>query len=84
VVETVARDGLWRAQTPQMFRRGRLVQALQGAIAAGVMPGDEAAAIERLGLRPRLVEGSSLNVKITRPADLAFAASVLASRARGG
>jgi len=76
---TVARDGLWRALTPQMFRRGRLEQALAAAIAAGERPGDEAAALERLGERPRLVEGSSLNIKITRPADLAFASAVLAA-----
>jgi len=83
VLDTVPREGLWRAQTPQMFRHGRLVQALEAALAAGERPTDEAAAIERLGMRPRLVRGSSLNIKVTHAEDLAFAASVLESRAGG-
>ena len=51
--------------------------ALTKALAEGFDPGDEAAAIERQGLAPRLVEGSPLNVKVTRPADLAFAEAAL-------
>jgi len=74
---TLPRAGLWRAQTPQMFRHGRLLGALRRALAAGFEPGDEAAAIEKLGDVPLLVEGSPLNVKVTRPADLAFAEAVL-------
>jgi len=80
VGRTVPRERLWRAQTPQMFRRGMLTSALDQAIGDGELPGDEAAVIERLGLRPLLVEGSPLNIKITHPADLAFAANVLANR----
>jgi len=80
VLDTLPREGLWRAQTPQMFRQGRLVSALEAALAAGEQPTDEAAAIERIGLRPRLVPGSSLNIKVTRPEDLAFAEWVLRSR----
>jgi 2-C-methyl-D-erythritol 4-phosphate cytidylyltransferase len=74
---TLPREMLWRAQTPQMFRHGRLVHALTQALAEGFEATDEAAAIEKLGLKPLLVEGSPLNVKITRPADLAFAAAAL-------
>ena len=74
---TLPRERLWRAQTPQMFRHGRLLDALTQALAEGLEPGDEAAAIERLGHAPLLVEGSPLNVKVTRPADLAFAEAVL-------
>ena len=74
---TPPRERLWRAQTPQMFRYGRLVQALTQALAEGLEATDESAAIERLGLKPLLVEGSPLNVKVTRPADLAFAAAAL-------
>jgi 2-C-methyl-D-erythritol 4-phosphate cytidylyltransferase len=74
---TVPRERLWRAQTPQMFRLGALQGALTKALAEGLDPGDEAAAIERQGLAPRLVEGSPLNVKVTRPADLAFAEAAL-------
>jgi 2-C-methyl-D-erythritol 4-phosphate cytidylyltransferase len=80
VGQTLPRERLWRAQTPQMFRRGQLTSALEQAIAAGETPGDEAAAVERLGLKPLLVEGSPLNIKITHPADLEFAASILANR----
>ncbi|HUG04894.1 MAG TPA: 2-C-methyl-D-erythritol 4-phosphate cytidylyltransferase [Steroidobacteraceae bacterium] len=76
-IGTVPRDGLWRAQTPQMFRHGRLLRALQRAQAQGLDATDEAAAIEGLGLKPRLVEGSPLNVKVTRPSDLALAEAAL-------
>jgi 2-C-methyl-D-erythritol 4-phosphate cytidylyltransferase len=50
---------------------------LSRALEEGIEPTDEAAAIERLGLRPRLVEGSPLNIKVTRPADLALASAAL-------
>ncbi len=66
---TVPRTGLWAAQTPQMFRYGLLQRALQSA--ADVT--DEAGAVEALGLRPRLVEGSPRNFKVTLPHDLALA-----------
>ncbi len=80
VQATVDRAQLWRALTPQMFSRQLLLRALESALAGGQNPSDEAAAVEHLGLAPRLVEGSSLNVKITRPADLAFAESVISAR----
>nr|WP_202126754.1 2-C-methyl-D-erythritol 4-phosphate cytidylyltransferase [Cupriavidus sp. SW-Y-13] len=70
---TVPRDGLWQAQTPQMFRIGVLRHALEDAMAAGAVVTDEASAIERLGLRPRLVNGSLRNFKVTYPEDFALA-----------
>ncbi|MGQ0429594.1 MAG: 2-C-methyl-D-erythritol 4-phosphate cytidylyltransferase [Gammaproteobacteria bacterium] len=79
---TVPRERLWRAQTPQMFPLGQLERALQHALQEGFEATDEAAAIEGLGLHPRLVEGSALNVKVTRPADLALAAAALAELGR--
>jgi 2-C-methyl-D-erythritol 4-phosphate cytidylyltransferase len=79
---SVPREGLWRAQTPQMFRHGRLVRALTQALAEGFEPTDEAAAIERLGLKPLLVEGSPWNVKVTRPADLVAAGALLRAARR--
>jgi 2-C-methyl-D-erythritol 4-phosphate cytidylyltransferase len=79
---TLAREGLWRALTPQMFRLGLLREALATAIDAGIEPTDEAAALERAGHAPRLVEGSALNVKVTRPADLALAAAAFAAGRR--
>jgi 2-C-methyl-D-erythritol 4-phosphate cytidylyltransferase len=66
---TVPRDGLWAAQTPQMFRYGMLRKALEAAAEAT----DEASAIESLGLTPRLVPGSPRNLKVTLPDDLALA-----------
>jgi 2-C-methyl-D-erythritol 4-phosphate cytidylyltransferase len=77
VQETVERAGLWRALTPQMFRYGRLCEALDRAHAAGRIPTDEAQAIEWLGEHPRLVEAAGANLKITSAADLAIAAALL-------
>ncbi len=73
VLQTVDRTDLWKAQTPQMFRLGALHEALSSAINAGVLVTDEASAMERAGLMPRLVEGHSDNIKITRPEDLVLA-----------
>jgi 2-C-methyl-D-erythritol 4-phosphate cytidylyltransferase len=81
-LRTLPRERLWRAQTPQMFRHGVLSKALGLALAEGFEPTDEAAAIEKLGLRPRLVEGSPFNVKVTRPADLPFARAARESARR--
>ena len=71
---TVPRAGLWQAQTPQMFRHGKLVEALR---AAGSDMTDEASAIEQLGLQPRLVESDSRNLKVTYPQDLELASMIL-------
>jgi 2-C-methyl-D-erythritol 4-phosphate cytidylyltransferase len=73
ILETEPRDGLWQAQTPQMFRHGMLMRALRDAPHVT----DEAAAVEALGYKPRLVEGSSLNLKVTFPADLQIAERLL-------
>jgi 2-C-methyl-D-erythritol 4-phosphate cytidylyltransferase len=77
VQQTVDRAGLWRALTPQMFRYGRLCEALDRAHDGGRSPTDEAQAIEWLGDRPQLVEGAAANLKITSAADLAIAAALL-------
>jgi len=77
VLATEPREGLWRALTPQMFRRGGLQRALAAASAAGVVVTDEAMAMERLGLKPLLVEGREDNIKVTTRADLALAAFIL-------
>jgi 2-C-methyl-D-erythritol 4-phosphate cytidylyltransferase len=74
---TEPRDPLWRALTPQMFRRGGLTRALQAAMRVGAKVTDEAMAMERLGLKPKLVEGSEDNIKVTTPADLALAEFIL-------
>ena len=77
---TEPRECLWRALTPQLFRRGGLTRALASAHRNGVRVTDEAMAMERLGLKPQLVEGRDDNLKITTPADLALAEFVLAHR----
>ena len=75
VAQTVSREGLWLAQTPQMFRAGMLALALDRPLDRAVT--DEASAIERLGLMPRLVTGDALNFKVTWPHDLVLARAVL-------
>jgi len=69
VRSTLDRDGLWLAQTPQMFRAGVLRAALAGARAAGVAVTDEASAIEAAGHAPLLVPGALRNFKVTWPDD---------------
>ena len=81
VTETVDRQGLWRAATPQMFRYGELRVALHAAIAAGELVTDEAAAMERSGIRPLMVEGRADNIKVTRPGDLELAALFISQQA---
>jgi 2-C-methyl-D-erythritol 4-phosphate cytidylyltransferase len=70
---TVNRRELWRAQTPQLFRLDLLAAALEDCLARGVDVTDEASAMEAAGRRPRLVQGSESNLKITLPDDLALA-----------
>jgi 2-C-methyl-D-erythritol 4-phosphate cytidylyltransferase len=75
---TEDRSQLWLAQTPQMFRAGLLAQALARAKGS---PTDEAAAVEQLGLKPRVVVGSRENLKVTWPEDVAIAEAILRGRA---
>lgn len=84
VSKTVSREHLWHALTPQMFRYRDLVQALEQAQQRGVVVTDEAMAMELFGRQPRLVEGHSDNIKITRPEDLALAAFYLQSQGELG
>lgn len=79
VTATIARSGLWQAQTPQMFRAGVLRRAL--ALPNAGEATDEAQAVEALGLAPQLVRGSPANLKITYAEDLALAAAILAAQA---
>ena len=74
ILETVSRENLWAAQTPQMFRHALLLQALERA-GNGVT--DEASALEFIGLSPRLVESDFSNLKVTYPRDLEVAAWLL-------
>lgn len=79
IAATVARDGLWQAQTPQMFRHSYLRKALEERAGdAGVT--DEASAMERLGFRPKLVTADMTNLKVTYPLDLHLAEWILRQR----
>jgi 2-C-methyl-D-erythritol 4-phosphate cytidylyltransferase len=78
---TEPRDGLWQAQTPQMFRFGVLWDAYK--LNRALECTDEAQAVERLGLRPKLVLGSTANIKVTYPADLALASAILRDAEKG-
>jgi 2-C-methyl-D-erythritol 4-phosphate cytidylyltransferase len=81
VEATAAREGLWRALTPQAFRFAPLCAALDAALATGKIPTDESQAIEWQGGQPLLVAGSSENIKVTLPSDLSLAEALLARRA---
>ncbi len=77
-VSTLPRDGLWLAQTPQMFRYRLLCDALAAATDASVIT-DDASAVEAMGLSPMLVEGHPRNLKVTLPADIRIAEMYLAA-----
>lgn len=73
VIETVPREHLWRALTPQMFRLGELHEALGTALKNNRLVTDDASAMELAGKAPKMVEGHGDNIKITRPQDLVLA-----------
>ncbi len=77
ILATEPRDGLWQAQTPQMFRHGMLLRALRDAVHVT----DEASAVEALGYKPKLVEGSTKNLKVTFASDLEIADAILRAAA---
>ena len=84
ITGTVARESLWSAQTPQMFRAGPLATALREALeqdAAAIT--DEASAMERAGHDCLLVHATHPNPKITHPGDLAVAAALLENHVTG-
>jgi 2-C-methyl-D-erythritol 4-phosphate cytidylyltransferase len=75
IAETVARDHLWEAQTPQVFRRQLLIDAYARR---GTQPAtDEAQLVERLGHKVTLVLGSPMNIKITTKEELRIASALL-------
>lgn len=77
VAATLPRAEKWLAQTPQMFRIGSLLEALE---LAGDSVTDESSAIEAMGLVPKLVPGSAQNFKVTYPEDFELARAVLVAR----
>lgn len=73
IAETVLREGLWRALTPQVFHLQPLLNALKKVIDENIEITDDASAIENMGYAPLLVEGEATNIKITRAEDLGLA-----------
>lgn len=80
VAETIPRNDLWQAQTPQMFRYDTLKTALMQFEGT---PTDEAQAIEALGLQPKLVIGDLRNLKVTYPQDLAVLTALMHAQSVG-
>jgi len=76
ILGTEPREHLWQAQTPQMFRHGLLLHALSRTAKMT----DEAGAVEALGFKPRLVQGSPANLKVTHSDDLQLAQAILAAQ----
>jgi 2-C-methyl-D-erythritol 4-phosphate cytidylyltransferase len=79
IAATIARVGLWQAQTPQAFRRDLLIAAHERAMRDAIVATDDADLVERCGATVDLIEGSALNFKITTSADLTLAAALAAS-----
>jgi 2-C-methyl-D-erythritol 4-phosphate cytidylyltransferase len=77
VKETVARQGLWLAQTPQVFRRDWLTEAYADRAKLGANITDDAQLLEAAGRVVHLVEGSTTNLKITTRTDLMLAEAIL-------
>lgn len=78
VIATEPREDLWQAQTPQMFRHGMLLHALE--VLGTDTPTDEARALEHLGLKPKLVACDASNLKVTYARDLQLAEYILGGR----
>lgn len=80
VASTMDRNTLFAAQTPQAFRSELIKAALTDAMEKGLELTDDCSAVERLGMKVRMVEGDSLNRKITLPADLTIAEALIRLR----
>jgi 2-C-methyl-D-erythritol 4-phosphate cytidylyltransferase len=79
ITDTVPRQDLWCAQTPQVFRRSLILRAYEQAAQTGLSVTDDAQMVEALGHPVAVVEGSELNLKITTPEDLRLAEAILAA-----
>lgn len=82
ITETIPREGVWHALTPQMFRKGMLQQAIEDTIKNNINITDEAQAMEHAGFKPKFVAGHPDNIKITRMSDLPLAELFLLQQER--
>ena len=76
ILETLPRETIWRAQTPQVFSKPALKEAIQIAVEEKLEGTDEASILEKIGYQIGFVEGSSLNIKITTKEDWIFAKAI--------
>lgn len=76
ILETLPREEIWRAQTPQVFLKSALEEALEIAIDENLEGTDEASILEKIGYQIGFIEGSSLNIKITTKEDWIFAKAI--------
>ena len=76
ILETLPRETIWRAQTPQIFSKPALKEAIQIAVDEKLEGTDEASILEKIGYQIGFVEGSSLNIKITTKEDWIFAKAI--------
>lgn len=80
IAGTEPREGLWRAQTPQLFRAGKLRAAHRGDPLTAAAATDDSMLVELAGGRVLIEPGPSQNLKVTTPADLRLAESLLGER----
>ena len=79
IEETLSREKLWAAQTPQAFQRDILLRAHEQGETDGVDATDDAFLVERMGLSVSVVQGSFHNIKVTRPEDLQMGQAILSA-----
>lgn len=77
IEQTVSRENLWQAMTPQLFPCALLQTCLTRALAAGCVITDESSAMEYCGYRPRLIPGRNDNIKVTQPEDVVLATAII-------
>jgi len=79
VAKTVSRETIWKAQTPQIFKRSILERSLSVAIKSNMNETDESSIVEKAGYKVSIVEGSPLNIKITSEEDWMIANAIHAN-----
>ncbi len=77
ILQTPDRSFVWSAQTPQAFRKELIIRAHEHAVINGIMGTDDAMLAEQIGVRVKMVEGGSRNIKITSKDDLLWAEAML-------
>jgi len=80
--ETIDRRGMWLAQTPQAFRTSIIMRAFERASGDRFYGTDDAALVERLGVKVKVVEGEPENMKITEPGDFTLGEAILRKNRR--